>query len=56
MKIGKVEKLLVSFYDKKEYVIHMRNIKQALNYGLVLTKAYRVIKFNQKPWLKPYMI
>ena len=39
MKIGKVEKLLVSLFDKKKYVIHIRNIKQALNHGLVLTKA-----------------
>ena len=33
----------------------MRNLKQALNHGLVLKKAHRVIKFCQKPWLKPYI-
>ena len=38
---------------KKEYVIHIRNLKQALNQGLVLKKLYRVIKFDQKSWLKP---
>ena len=38
---------------KKEYVIHIRNLKQALNHGLVLEKVHRVIKFNQKAWLKP---
>ena len=37
----------------KEYVIHIRNLKQALNQGLVLKKLYRVIKFDQKSWLKP---
>ena len=40
-------------HDKKEYVIHIRNLKQALNQGLVLEKLYRVIKFDQKAWLKP---
>ena len=40
---------------KKEYVIYVRNLKQALNYGLVLKNIYRVTKFNQKAWLKPYI-
>ena len=31
MKIGKVEKLVANFHDKTEYVIHIRNLKQALN-------------------------
>ena len=33
----------------------MRNLKQALNHGLVLKKGHRVIRFNQKAWLKPYI-
>ena len=53
MKIEKVEKLVANLHDKTEYVIHIRNLKQALNHGLVLKKVHRVIKFNQKSWLKP---
>ena len=53
MKFGKVEKLVANLHDKTEYVIHIRNLKQALNHGLVLKKVHRVIKFNQKSWLKP---
>ena len=30
-------------------------MKLALNHGLVLRKIHRVIKFNQKAWLKPYI-
>ena len=30
-----------------------RNLKQELNYELLLKKVYRVIKFNQKALLKP---
>ena len=29
--------------------------KDVVNHGLVLKKVHRVIKFNQKPWLKPYI-
>ena len=43
MKIEKVEKLAANFPDKKEYVIHIRNSKQALNHGIILKKVQRVI-------------
>ena len=39
MKIeGLVEKLVTNFHDKNVYVIYIRNLKQALNYGLVSGK------------------
>ena len=47
MKIEKVEKLIANLLDKKEYVIHTGNLKQALNHGLD-EKVHRVIKFNGK--------
>ena len=37
------------------YVIQTRNLKQALNNGLVLKKVHKVNKFNQKAWLEPYI-
>ena len=55
LKIEKVEKLLANLHDKKEYVIHIQNLKQALNPKLVLKKVHRDIKFNQKAWLKSYI-
>ena len=55
MKIEKVEKLVTNLHDKIEYVIYKRNLKQALNHGLILKKFRRVIKFDQKAWLKPYI-
>ena len=55
MKIEKVEKLVTNLHGKTEYVIHIRSLKQALNHGLILKNVHRVIKFNQKGWLKPYI-
>ena len=53
-KLQKVEKLVCSIEDKEEYVIHTRALKKALNNGLKLKKVHRVIKFQQKAWLKLY--
>ena len=55
MKIKKCNKLVCNLFDKKEYVVHIRVLKQALNHGLVLQKVIRVIQFNQEAWLKPYI-
>ena len=55
MKIEKFEKLVANLHDKTEYVIHIMNLKQTLNHGLVLKKLHKVIKFNQNAWLKPYI-
>ena len=52
IKIEKVEKLVTNLHDKTEYAIHIRNLKQALNHGLELKKVHRIIKLNQKSWLK----
>ena len=52
MKIGKVEKLVANLYDKNEYALHIRNIKQALNHGLDFKKVHTVIKFDQNVFKK----
>ena len=52
MKIEKVGNLLANLHDKTEYVIYIRNLKQALNHGLIFKKVHRVIKLNQKASLK----
>ena len=53
MKPENVGKLVANLHDKTEYVIHIRNLKQASNHGLLLKNVHRVIKFNQNAWLKP---
>ena len=55
MKIDKCKKLVCNLQDKKKYVVHIKSLKQALNHGLKLKKIHRIIEFNEKAWLKPYI-
>ena len=52
IKSEKVEKLEANLHDREEYLIQVRNLKHALNHGLLFTKVHRAIRFNQKAWLK----
>ena len=40
MKIEKVKKIFANLHNKGEYLIHIINLTQALNYGLVLKKVH----------------
>ena len=55
MEINKCKKLVCNLLNKKKYVIHVNSLKQALNHELKLKKIHRIIEFNQKEWLKPYI-
>ena len=55
MKIETLKKLVTNLHNKTEYVIHIRNLKQALNRGLTFKKVHRIIKFKQKSRLKSYI-
>ena len=53
--VNKVEKLMPCLSDKKNYVVHIRALNQALEHGLILEKVHRAVEFNQSAWLKPYI-
>ena len=53
--IGLVSKLIPALRDKKEYVLHYRNLQLCLDLGLKVKKVHRVLKFDQSPWLKQYI-
>lgn len=50
------KKLVLSLNDKKNYVIDYRMLKFALSQGLILNKVHRVISYDQKPWMAPYIL
>ena len=54
-KVKKLKKLICNVQDKEKYVVHIRDLKQALNHGLELKRVHRVIRFNQRACLKPYI-
>ena len=41
--------------DKNNYVVHYRNLQQCLELGMKLKKIHRILKFEQKDWMKPYI-
>ena len=55
IKIDECKKLVCDLHNKKKYVVHIKSLKQALNHGLKLKRVHRIIEFNQKAWLKPYI-
>ncbi|CAG8675223.1 22279_t:CDS:2, partial [Dentiscutata erythropus] len=38
------------------YVIHYRNLQQCIKEGYVLEKVYRILGFEQSPWLELYIV
>ena len=55
MKIDICKKLVCNLRNKKNYVVHIKSLKKALNHGLKLKKVHKIIEFNQEAWLKPYI-
>ena len=49
------KKLCLTLKDKKNYVCHYKNLKFYLKHGLKLKKIHKILQFDQKAWLKPYI-
>ena len=55
LELGKVEKLTQNLRDKKDMVLHGRNLEQVLSLGMKLKSIKRGIKFSEKPFMKCYI-
>jgi len=52
---SKFPKLLATLTNKKNYVIHYRVLQFVVSHGCRLTSVHRVIRFQQSPWLEPFI-
>jgi hypothetical protein len=50
-----VEKLVPNLRDKERYVLHYRNLQLYLSLGMRLKKIHRALRFEQSPWMEPYI-
>ena len=55
MEINKVEKLVPNLHNKRNYIIHIRALDQALTHGLILEKIHRAIEFDRSALMKTYI-
>ena len=53
--VNNTKKLICNLQDKKDYVVHINVLKQALDHGLKLIKVHQVIEFDQEAWLKEHI-
>ena len=55
MKIENIEELVSNLKHKKTYMVHIKNVDQALKHGRKYNKkGHRVISFEQSCWMRPY--
>ena len=56
-RLKKIEKCTANLQGETEYMVHMKNLKQALSHGLFLKNVHKVklIKIVQYAWLKLYI-
>ena len=52
---AEVEKLVPNLHDKNHYVLHYRNLQLYLSLGMKLKKVHRALRFEQSPWMEPYI-
>ena len=50
-----VEKLVPNLRDKERYVLHYRNLQLYLSLGMRVKKVHRALRFEQSPWMEPYI-
>ena len=48
-----ITKLVPNLMDKNKYVVHYKNLMLYLSLGMKLKRIYRVLEFDEKPWMEP---
>ena len=55
LKAPDYKKLLLTLEEKKNYVVHYRNLQFYLKMGMKLKRVHRVLEFEQECWMEPYI-
>ena len=50
-----VEKLVPNLRNRDRYVLHCRNLQLYTSLGMRLAKVHRALRFDQSPWMEPYI-
>ena len=54
-KTPKCKKLLPTLQDKRNYVLHYRNLQYYLKQGMKLKGVHKVLEFEQESWMEAYI-
>ena len=55
IKTGGFNKVTPNSMQKKNYVVHYRNLQYYLSQGLILKKVHRTLEYKQTDWMKLYI-
>ena len=50
-----VEKRVPNLHNKDRHVLHYRNLQLYMSLGMRLAKVHRAVRFDQSPWMEPYI-
>ena len=48
-------KLVPNLMDKNKYVVHYKNLMLYLSLGMKFKRIHRVLEFDEKTWMEPYI-
>lgn len=48
-------KLVATFYDRTNYVLHFKNLKLYKDLGMKILKIHRILEFKQEAFIAPYI-
>ena len=50
-----VQKLVPNLMNKEKYVVHYKTLQLYESLGMKIKKIHRILEFNEKPWMEPYI-
>ena len=53
--INKIDQLTSNLNNKTKYILYLKNLQPYLSLGVKLTKIHKVLAFEQKDWMRPYI-